>query len=177
MYRLLFLLFLLAPAAIPAQAFQKVIFHHRNKEITDVLVAGQRIKVFAPDEKGRINSFKGRLRDVRNDSLFLLKRGETLGFALAQVEEIQYRTAPARRLIWGLLIAGFLFIAAVSVLWLPSYATGNPSINTIGVLAGLGFGLLLLAPIAGILSKHWIAHPSVQRDIEIVVTPTPPQQP
>ncbi|MBP6828915.1 MAG: hypothetical protein KA165_20270, partial [Saprospiraceae bacterium] len=64
MYRLLFLMFLFAPAAVPAQAFQKVIFYHRSKEITDVLVAGQRIKVFAPDEKGRINSFKGRLRDV-----------------------------------------------------------------------------------------------------------------
>ncbi len=171
MHRLIVLLFLLLPALVTAQVFQKVIFHHHKKELTDVLVAGQRIKVFAPDESGNMRSFKGRLRDVRHDSLFLWARHETRGFALAQVEEIQYRTPLARRMIWGLLIAGFLFVASVSFLWIPSFATGNPSANTIGILAGVGAGLLLLAPIVGIFSKRWVAHPAVERTIEVVDMP------
>ncbi len=177
MHRLIVLLFLLLPAGIPAQAFQKVVFSHHNKEPVDVLVAGQRIKVLAPDEKGHMGTFKGRLRDVRHDSLFLWARHETRGFALAQVEEIQYRTPLSRRLIWGLLIVGMVFIAAVSFLWLPAYATGNPSQNTIGVLGALGFGLLLLAPIAGVFSKRWIGHPSIERSIEVVELPPPQQVP
>lgn len=176
MYRPIVLLFLLLPALAPAQVFQKVIFHHNKKQLTDVLEAGQRIKIFAPDEKGNVRSFKGRLRDVRHDSLFLWARHETRGFALAQVEEIQYRTPPARRMIWGLLIAGFLFVAAVSFLWLPSFATGNPSPATLGALAGVGAGLLLLAPVVGIFSKRWISHPAVERTIEVMDMP-PQNQP
>lgn len=178
MNRIILLLLLALPALLSAQAFQKVTFHQSSNKRQNTVVAGQRIKVFVLGPDGYLKGVKGKLQDVRNDSIFLLKNRKTLGFALNQVEKIKYRPVSVQKLILTLVLVGlglfFLFLI-LAVAWLDSGARSSG--NYLAVIAGAGYVLLLLGPIIGLFSNKSIKKPASNSTIELFHTTAPEQVP
>lgn len=160
------LTFVLLSCNMSAQGLQKVTFIHNTKPLTDELWSGQRIKIFVSDQSGRISSHRGKLQDMRNDSIFLRKLGRIDGYALSEVEEIRYRTRPIQGLLRFCLWGGLALLIISAGLLFPIILAGE-STALIEFTTYTGMGLLLLAGPIAVLSKRWIEKPAINRQVEV----------
>lgn len=180
-YSLLFLLILFLPLGVTGQVFQEVTFQQRNNDHKNTLVAGQRIRVYTVGTDGYLKSVKGKLKEVRNDSIFLIKKGETLGIPLVLVQKIRYRPEIARKFMLTSFLVGMgllLLFLILGIAWLSSGLNGSgksSSGNYLAVIAGMGYVLIFLAPIVGLFSKKVIDKPATKSNMEVFMS-TPPKQ-
>lgn len=167
--KLLIVLCLFLPVVLWSQEFQQVTFKNSTSKSEETLTAGQRVKVYVLGKNGYLKSHKGRLRDIRNDSLFIQQNYKITGFALTEIEKIRYRNPFARILLTTLLITGsvaFMIGAVLSALTMLSLGYIGISSNTLVTWLGVGAGILLLTLISSVITNRWIEKPAVNWEIK-----------
>lgn len=174
MSKLMLFLMLFLPAIASAQTFKKAIFHAREKNASDSLVLGQKIKVHWKDTSGYIVTTKGWLKLIQNDSLYLKTLSGDRKFALQAIDKIQFRQPAARRAIFFLLGLGVLLMFILTIAFFSAIGSGVPSLELLGNGLIVAMAAMVLAPLVGIFSKRRISKPAENRTLEIIYTPPKP---
>ena len=148
-------------------------FQNQKNSSTSTIQVGQRIKLFVYDSNQRLLQFSGKLANITSDSLFIQQKQKTKGFAMANVNEIRFRSTAMESFTRFFRFAGLALIGVavliVGIFFIPAMgsSSANSTVNAMPPVLAAGVVLVLISLISGVASQQWIYKPATSWTWEV----------